>query len=63
MKRDDISTIISRLKYSCDDFKNFEMNFVYEFSGTYYAVKFERENGKFISFIITTMGDEINENT
>ena len=61
MKRDDIISILCKLKYCSDDFETIQTSFFYEFSERKYEVKFEREKGKVLSFQIKDIGEVTNE--
>lgn len=61
MKRDDIITILCKLKYCSDDFNTVKTSFRYEFSDRDYEITFERDNGRVVHFEIKDLGEVKNE--
>lgn len=56
MRRDDIITILCKLKYSCDEFPTMQTSFHYEFGDREYEIKFERDAGRIVKFHISDIG-------
>lgn len=62
MRREDMISILCKLKYCSDDFSTIATSFLFDFSERSYEIKFHRENGRIINFNITDKGEVINEN-
>jgi hypothetical protein len=61
MSRDDIISIMCKLKYFSDGFSTVMTTFLYEFSDRNYEVKFERDAGRIVSFHVIDKGEVIHE--
>lgn len=56
MRRDDIISILCKLKYSSDEFPTMVTSFLYEFGDRKYEIKFERDAGRVVKFQINDIG-------
>jgi hypothetical protein len=56
MKREDMISVVCKLKYCCHDFPTILTNFTYEIGNRKYEITFERAAGKLIQFQILDIG-------
>ncbi len=64
MKRHDIASIISTLKYCENDFDSVHSEFICEYAGVKYEIVFDRSKDDIINFSLTAIGDtQAHENT
>lgn len=62
MKREDIITILCKLKYCSDDFPTMQSVFSYELFDRKYQISFERREGNIVDFHVLDKGEVLNEN-